>query len=263
MSAATMPAAPVAVPPLTFTQQPSARGGVVANVIVATIAAGLAVLVAWFYLPGLLADQSLGSEGRQVHNASIEGECETYKAFFTLCDGEVAYMSPGGKRMTRSFYMMLVGDIDDSRRLIVRVDPADPSVISMSWGVDALTNRWLTFAGVYALLALFVWATVKDGRRKRQRAESLIAAAAAPRPVAVEVQKQQKGLWRIREAGNSRAKWQVEHLPRRAKPLLLPNGRGLALRGTEGHVHLLTESGWPFALKPVERERLIAAASAA
>lgn len=233
--------------------------GVIGGVL---ILAG-ALWTAWEYVPGLLADAELQRNGEYAADGRIGGRCTTHRHVLTTCNVDVHYQTQDKAWLDHEIHIMTLGSLDQNTPLEIRYDRNHPESVGISWGFVLLTNRWITFGVMEALLLTFAVFAVMAGVKARKTALSLAAAVQRPEPIAVTIT---KGV-RARRAVTWFFHWTQDGRVRKGsgtvrggdtRPFFLDAGanQALALLGPDGRAHLLRSDLDPVVLTDSERRVL-------
>jgi hypothetical protein len=135
--------------------------------------------------PGLLRDLRINADPLVLTNGEVrDGRCST-KVFFAICNGELAYSLDGTDHInsvSMAFVDFRLGDYETA----ITVAKADPSLATMSIGIDKIWNRLITFAVLVLGMAIIAWKLFSEARRIK-RSNLLLIEPAKLRVIPVEV----------------------------------------------------------------------------
>jgi hypothetical protein len=117
--------------------------------------------------PGLLRDLQINADPFVLARGDVrDGSCST-KLTFTICTGDLAYTVDGtdyARSVSMAFVDIHLGDYETA----ITVAKSDPSLATMSIGIDKIWNRVATFAVIVLGLAFIAFKLFRDARRVRR-----------------------------------------------------------------------------------------------
>lgn len=141
--------------------------------------------LAWYEGPGLWQDWKISRNPVIVYDSDVtDGKCTSRQGVFTDCKGHLSY-NVNGRRYQNDVRMMFIDVHSGDYMVDVVASADDPSLATMSIGIDKIWNRLITFVVLAGgLLALGLWlffkilgimgsarAMAKPGRISLERAE--------------------------------------------------------------------------------------------
>lgn len=217
--------------------------------------------------PGVLEDIQLSKEGKVALRGTVGGEIRS-RLFTNWGDLKLEYTIPGrghnggATSFSRNKDIFFVGDFDDSKDAKIYYLENDPSIATASYGLDLLLNREITLAVSLVVELAFVIMAIAGCFRVAAIGRSL--RRAAEHPEAIEVIIVRSRFYRRRhyiryEWQNGRRRqatvvWRQDRDPLFAGPT---QERALAIKGPDGHAHLVDSEFRPFELTEEEREKVL------
>jgi hypothetical protein len=223
--------------------------------------------------PGLLRDYEISRNPVEVEDATIvNGKCTTRKAIFTTCSADLLY-DHDGTRHESDVEIMFVdlhsGDYETS----VVISGDNPSLATLSLGLDKLWNRAISFAIMLFLLVAGIIALVLQGlRAAATRKRIATPALLTPVPVLLTSVQRKNGRFVIAYADKLAAdktnRVVNTRFEREQEPMIIgENGKNpvaLAVRHPAAPLPVLIDSGLErIDLTPQERSALLGAEEAA
>ena len=184
----------------------------------------------WAYAslgPAILDDLSLRGTAEPV-NGSIRGRCQTRWGLFQSCDITITSgTTKGGAPAQREVTYLFVDPHVGSYTVQPMAARDRPGVLSTDLGLENVTNRALTLAGMMAIaLGIGAAGISLILRGGRQRAQLKAMSGRRLQPVPVAVQRAKEG-WTVTPLnGAGRSVWQ---LPHKTEPFWLDPAAGVAL----------------------------------
>lgn len=181
-------------------------------------------------LPPLLTDLELRGGAVPVQGR-VQGRCSTKYGLLQTCDMTVtAGRGKDGQELRQSLEYVFVDPHIGSYTVQVMADPSRPGLLTTDMGLNNLTSRALTFAGMVAFgLAMLVasFALIRRGGKEKRAMRGLSGHGLMPVPSYVV--RDREG-WKVTPAdGGGQSTWQ---LPRKAEPFWLSPSQGIALAVT-------------------------------
>jgi hypothetical protein len=236
--------------PLQFAHLPSARIGLL-ELLGIVLFVGALVADVIYLVPPIVDDFALGGAAVAAQEAHLgEGsKCQT-RTLVTICTLEVTFRAGDGVNHQKSLNYLTAGEsVDDSTRLRVGYDPANPDRVTTNWGRDLIVNRVITEIVAVAFLVFLVGGFVLSYLSSLRRRRSMLAMAVDPRAVVAKLVRVRAGqkfatihfTWVDPATGTTRR--DSSRMAGTAQPFWLDPGRTtmLALAGPDGHAHLLDE----------------------
>jgi hypothetical protein len=229
--------------------------------------AGCFVIFALALGPGVLEDIRLSKEGKLAVRGTVGGEIRT-RLFVNWGDLKLDYTIPGrghnggATSFTRNKDIFFVGDFDDSKDAQIYYLENDPSMATASYALDLLLNREITLAVSLAIELGFVIMAIAGCFRVAAVGRSLRRAAGRPEPIEVTIVRSRfhrrrqsiRYEWQNQRRRQATVIWRQDRDPLFTRPT---RERALAIKGPDGHAHLVDSEFRPFELTEEERERVV------
>ena len=217
--------------------------------------------------PGVLEDIRLSKEGKLAVRGTVGGEIRT-RLFVNWGDLKLDYTIPGRSRnggatsFSRNKDIFFVGDFDDSKDAQIYYLENDPSIATASYGLDLLLNREITLAVSLTIELGFVIMAIAGCFRVAAVGQSLRRAADHPQPIEVTIVRSRfyrrrhyiRYEWQNQRRRQATVIWRQDRDPLFTGPT---RERALAIKGPDGHAHLVDSDFRPFELTEEERERVL------
>ena len=217
--------------------------------------------------PGVLEDIRLSKEGKLAVRGTVGGEIRT-RLFVNWGDLKLDYTIPGRSRngsttsFSRNKDIFFVGDLDDSKDAQIYYLENDPSIATASYGLDLLLNREITLSVSLAIELGFVIMAIAGCFRVAAVGQSLRRAADHPQPIEVTIVRSRfyrrrhyiRYEWQNQRRRQATVIWRQDRDPLFTGPT---RERALAIKGPDGHAHLVDSDFRPFELTEEERERVL------
>ena len=227
--------------------------------------AGCFLLFALVLGPGVLEDIRLSNQGKLALRGTVSGEIRS-RLFTNWGDLKLDYTIPrnhsgGATSYSRNKDIFFVGDLDESKEAQIYYLENEPSVATASYALDLLLNREITLAVSLAIELGFVIMAIAGCFRVIAVGRSLRRAADHPEPVEVRILRSRFYRRRhyIRYEWQDGRRRQANVIWRQDRDPLFTGSthdRALAIKGPDGHAHLLDSEFRPFELTEEERERV-------
>jgi hypothetical protein len=228
--------------------------------------AGCFLIFALVLGPGVLEDIRLSKEGKLALRGTLSGEIRS-RLFTNWGDLKLDYTVPGRSHgggvmsFSRNKDIFFVGDLDESKEAQIYYLENAPSIATVSYALDLLLNREITLAvslaielglGIIAIVGCFRVAAI--GRSLRRAADH-------PEPVEVTIVRTRfyrrrhhiKYEWQNGRRRQATVIWRQDRDPWYTGPT---HDRALAIKGPDGHAHLVDSEFRPFELTEEEREKV-------
>ncbi len=225
---------------------PGFRGSIFAGLLMVAGGGGLL----YWQQPGLLHDWTISRNPVVVYDGDIQdGECTTHNGFFTDCSAHLAYDVDGTHFETDASLVFV--DIHSGDYMVDLVRSGDdPSLATMSIGIEKLWNRIIVLAVLLAFTAGIGLLLIKKGFSDRRAARQLSQPGqmrVVPVVItSVESQKKRNNFtYRNPQGARPKAKF-VAVFPRGEEPLLVGEGEStvaLAVKHEGSDMPVLLDSG--------------------
>jgi hypothetical protein len=229
--------------------------------------AGCFLIFALVLGPGVLEDIRLSKEGKLALSGTVGGEIRS-RLFTNWGDLKLDYTIPGrghnggATSFSRNKDIFFVGDFDDSKDAQIYYLGNDPSIATASYALDLLLNREITLAVSLAIELGFVIMAIAGCFRVAVIGRSLRRAADHPEPIEVTIVRSRfyrrrhyiRYEWRNQRRRQATVIWRQDRDPLFTGPT---QERALAIKGPDGHAHLVDSDFRPFELTEEERERVL------
>ncbi len=217
--------------------------------------------------PGVLEDIRLAKEGKPALSGTVSGEIRS-RLFTNWGDLKLEYTIPGRGRnggatsFSRNKDIFFVGDLDESKEAKIYYLESDPSIATVSYGLDLLLNREITLVVSLVIELAFVIMAMAGCFRVGAIGRSMRRAADHPEPIEVTIvrsrfyRRRHYISYEWQNGGRRRATvaWRQERDPLFTGPT---QERALAIKGPDGYAHLVDSDFRPFELTEEERERVL------
>jgi hypothetical protein len=221
--------------------------------------------------PGVLEDIRLSKEGKLAVRGTVGGEIRT-RLFVNWGDLKLDYTisgrghKGGANSFSRNKDIFFVGDFDDSKDAQIYYLENDPSIATASYALDLLSNREITLAASLAIELGFVIIAIAGCFRVAATGRSLRRAADRPEPIEVTIVRTRfyrrrqyiRYEWENQRRRQTTVIWRQDRDPLFTRPA---RDRALAIKGPDGHAHLLDTEFHPFELTEDEREKVLGGSS--
>jgi len=232
--------------------------------------AGCFLIFALVLGPGVLEDIRLSKEGKLALRGTVGGEIRS-RLFTNWGDLKLDYTIPGrghnggATSFSRNKDIFFVGDFDDSKDAQIYYLENDPSIATASYALDLLLNRKITLAVSLAIELGFVIMAIVGCFRVATIGRSLRRAADHPEPIEVTIVRSRfyrrrhyiRYEWQNQRRRQATVIWRQDRDPLFTGPT---QERALAIKGPDGHAHLVDSDFRPFELTEEERERVLGGA---
>jgi hypothetical protein len=229
--------------------------------------AGCFLVFALVLGPGVLEDIRLAKEGKPALSGTVSGEIRS-RLFTNWGDLKLDYTIQGRGRnggatsFSRNKDIFFVGDLDESKEAKIYYLENDPSVATVSYALDLLLNREFTLAVSLVIELTFVIMAVAGCFRMAAIGRSMRRAADHPEPIEVTVVRSRfyrrrhyiSYEWQNRRRRRATVAWRQDRDPLFTSPA---RERALAVKGPDGHAHLVDSDFRPFELTEEEKERVL------
>ncbi|MBV8212230.1 MAG: hypothetical protein JOZ08_03275 [Verrucomicrobia bacterium] len=230
--------------------------------------AGCFLIFALVLGPGVLEDIRLSKEGKLASRGTVSGEIRS-RLFTNWGDLKLDYTIPGRSHnggvtsFSRNKDIFFVGDLDESKEAQIYYLENAPSIATVSYALDLLLNREITLAVSLAIELGFVVMAIVGCFRVAAIGRSLRRAADHPEPIEVTIVRSRfyrrrhyiRYEWQNQRRHEANVIWRQDRDPLFTRPT---RDRALAIKGPDGHAHLVDSEFRPFELTEQERERVIA-----
>ena len=225
--------------------------------------AGCFLIFALVLGPGVLEDIRLSKVGKLAVRGTVSGEIRG-RLFTNWGDLKLDYTIPGrgANSFSRNKDIFFVGDLDESREAQIYYLENDPSIATASYALDLLLNREITLAVSLAIELAFVIMAIAGCFRVAAVGRSLRRAADHPEPIEVTIVRTRFNRrrqhisyeWQNGRRRRSTVTWRQDR-----EPLFTGRARerALAIKGPDGHAHLLDSEFRPFELTEEERAQVL------
>jgi hypothetical protein len=217
--------------------------------------------------PGVLEDIRLSKEGKLAVRGTVGGEIRT-RLFVNWGDLKLDYTisgrghNGGATSFSRDKDIFFVGDFDDSKAAQIYYLENDPSIATASYALDLLLNREITLAVSLAIELGFVIMAIAGCFRVAATGLSLRRAADRPEPIEVTIVRTRfyrrrqyiRYEWQNQRRRQATVIWRQDREPLFTGPA---RDRALAIKGPDGHAHLVDTEFRPFELTEEEREEVV------
>jgi hypothetical protein len=217
--------------------------------------------------PGVLEDIRLAKEGKPALSGTVSGEIRS-RLFTNWGDLKLEYTIPGRGRnggatsFSRNKDIFFVGDLDESKEVKIYYLESDPSIATVSYGLDLLLNREITLVVSLVIELAFAIMAMAGCFRVGAIGRSMRRAADHPEPIEVTIvrsrfyRRRHYISYEWRNGGRRRATvaWRQDRDPLFTGPT---QERALAIKGPDGYAHLVDSDFRPFELTEEERERVL------
>jgi len=168
-----MSVATIALPDRPLTIAPDAiappRGRVLTIIVLLALAIGLAVWQA----PGLVRDWRISRSPMVLPQGQVlDGECDTYRGFFTDCSARLTYFFKE-RNWTSDVSIVFVDFHSGDYQVDLVVSSEHPELATFSLALEKLWNRTITFAVIILLTAGGAVAVMLQWRRAAKAARAL------------------------------------------------------------------------------------------
>ena len=128
-----------------------------------TVALSIGILVGG--AANVLPDVTIRANPKVLDAATLDGQCETKKVVFTICDATITYEVAGvPQRVERDYYW--IGTAQEyTTDVVVAADR--PELATVSVAIDKLWNRVLSILGAFALILGFGLMTLRQWSQAR------------------------------------------------------------------------------------------------
>ena len=229
--------------------------------------AGCFLIFALVLGPGVIEDIRLSKEGKLALRGTVSGEIRS-RLFTNWGDLKLEYTVRGRGHgggvisFTRNKDIFFVGDLDESKEAQIYYLENDPAIATVSYALDLLLNREITLAVSLAIQLGFVIIAILGCFRVAAVGRSLRRAADHPEPVEVTIVRSRFHRRRhyIRYEWQNQRRRQATVIWRQDRDLLYTGPtqeRALAIKGPDGHAHLVDSEFRPFELTEEEREQVL------
>jgi hypothetical protein len=218
--------------------------------------------------PGVFEDIRLSKEGKRALSGTVSGEIRS-RLFTNWGDLKLDYTIPGGGRngggvtsFSRNKDIFFVGDLDESKEAQIYYLQNDPSIATVSYALDLLLNREITLAVSLAIELGFVIMAIVGCFRVAAIGRSLRRAADHPEPIEVTIIRSRfyrrrhyiRYEWENGRRRHATVIWKQDRDPLFTGPT---REHALAIKGPDGHAHLVDSEFRPFDLTEEDRERVL------
>ncbi len=209
-------------------------------------------------VPGLQQDLAIRDSAEPIAGGRVvNGRCTTRMAVYTSCDVTLAYAPKGAELHRQDMHYVFVDAHFGDYEAAVMADPAEPEKLTTDLGLERMTNRLVTAAGVVliglALIIGSIWGAMRTGGAYGAVARGL--SGRPLEPVLVDIQPGKGQSWLLHHDGKT-IQWPV---PKKAVPFLVGEGRALAVTTPGGPIFPLDEKLRWIDLTEPERQALAAA----
>jgi hypothetical protein len=229
--------------------------------------AGCFVVFAFALGPGIFEDIRLSKEGVRALRGTVSGEIRS-RLFTNWGDLKLDYTIPVRGRngaatsYTRNKDIFFVGDLDESQDPVIYYLEHEPTVATVSYALDLLLNREITLAVSLVIELAFVIVSIGGCFRVIAAGRSLRRAAQRPDPVEVTIVSsrlnRRRQYIRYEWQNGRRRRATVTWKPARDPLFTSPTrDRALAVKGPDGHAHLLDSEFLPFYLTEDEKAEIL------
>ena len=227
--------------------------------------AGCFLIFALVLGPGVIEDIRLSKEGKLALRGTVSGEIRS-RLFTNWGDLKLDYTIPGRSHsgvmsFSRNKDIFFVGDLDESKEAQIYYLENTPSIATVSYALDLLLNREITLAVSLAIELGFVIMAILGCFHVAATGRSLRGAADHPEPVEVTIVSIRfyrrrhyiRYEWQNGRRRQATVIWRQDRDPLYTGPT---HDRALAVKGPDGHAHLVDSEFRPFELTEEERERV-------
>jgi hypothetical protein len=217
--------------------------------------------------PGIFEDIQLSKQGVRALRGTVSGEIRS-RLFTNWGDLKLDYTIPVHGRngaaasYTRNKDIFFVGDLDESQDPVILYLESNPTIATVSYGLDLLLNREITLAVSLAIEAAFVIISIAGCFRVVAIGRSLGRAAECPDPIEVTILStrfhRRRQYIRYEWQNGRRRRATVAWKPAR-DPLFttLTRDQALAVKGPDGYAHLVDSEFRPFYLTEDEKAEIL------
>jgi hypothetical protein len=253
--------------PLEFADKIGTAQKVLVLLLCGLFFAGCFAVFAFALGPGIFEDIRLSKEGVRALRGTVSGEIRS-RLFTNWGDLKLDYTIPVRGRngaatsYTRNKDIFFVGDLDESQDPVIYYLEHEPTVATVSYALDLLLNREITLAVSLAIELAFVIASIAGCFRVIAAGRSLRRAAERPDPVEVTIVSSRfyrrrqyiRYEWQNGRRRRATVAWKPPRDPLFTNPT---RDRALAVKGPDGHAHLLDSEFRPFYLTEDEKAEIL------